>query len=163
MILAFAHPCLVVDNLERARAFYEAMFGFHVISDEGWADNPAIDSVIGSQRSRCRGYMMAGHNCFLELFEYDSPDQTGPAPGDLGPHERGIRHLSFYVDDCRAEYERSLELGARPLGRPAPPGSGIDAVYLRDPCGNIIELCEIPCPEEEPTRLPGIAALNETY
>ena len=28
MILAFAHPALVVPDLERAREFYEAMFGF---------------------------------------------------------------------------------------------------------------------------------------
>ena len=161
MILAFAHPGLVVDDLERARAFYEEMFGFRVISNEGWSDNPLIDSAIGSRNSSSRGYMMAGHNCFLELFEFDAPTQQGPAPQDLGSHERGIRHLAFYVDDCRAEYQRCLELGGRPLGAPAPQDSGINAVYVRDPCGNIIELCEVPRPEEQPTRLPGIARLNE--
>ena len=161
MILAFAHPGIVVDDLERARLFYEQMFGFKVISREGWADSPQIDAAIGSRNSTSRGYMMAGHNCFLELFEFDAPDQAGPAPLDLGPHERGIRHLSFYVDDCRAEYQRCLKLGGLPLGKPAPADSGINAVYLRDPCGNIIELCEISRPEEQPTRLPGIAALNK--
>lgn len=161
MILAFAHPCLVVDDVERARAFYEQMFGFRVISREGWSQNPLVDSAIGSEQSSSRGYMMAGHNCFLELFEFDAPEQNGPAPAELGPHERGIRHLSFYVDDCRAECRRFLELGGTPLGEPPPAESGINVVYLRDPSGNIIELCEIPRPEEEPTRLPGIARLNE--
>ena len=161
MILAFAHPGLVVDNLERARTFYEQMFGFRVISREGWSDNAVVDRAIGSERSACRGYMMAGHNCFLELFEFDAPTQRGPSPAELGPHERGIRHLSFYVDDCRAEYRRCIELGGQPLGVPAPADSGLNAVYLRDPSGNIIELCEVPRPEEEPTELPGIACLNE--
>ena len=161
MIRASAHPCLVVDDVERAREFYQQMFGFRVINDEGWSDNAIIDAAIGSRGSRSRGYMMAGHNCFLELFEFDAPTQQGPAPQDLGSHERGIRHLAFYVDDCRAEYQRCLALGGRPLGAPAPPESGINAVYLRDPCGNIIELCEVPRPEEQPTRLPGIARLNE--
>jgi catechol 2,3-dioxygenase-like lactoylglutathione lyase family enzyme len=108
VILAFAHPCLVVDDVERARAFYEQMFGFRVINREGWSNNPLIDSAIGSKNSTSRGYMLAGHNCYLELFEFDAPAQHGPAPAELGPHERGIRHLSFYVDDCRAEYQRCL-------------------------------------------------------
>jgi len=161
MILAFAHPCLVVDDVERARTFYEQMFGFRVIGDEGWSDNPVVDSAIGSRGSSCRGYMLAGHNCFLELFEFDAPEQEGPTPGDMGPQEQGIRHLAFYVDDCRAEYRRCLQLGGVALGAPAPVDSGVNAVYLRDPCGNIIELCEVPGPEEEPTRLPGISRLNE--
>jgi catechol 2,3-dioxygenase-like lactoylglutathione lyase family enzyme len=137
------------------------MFGFSVISKEGWSKNPLVDQVIGCSDSSSRGYMLAGHNCFLELFEYDSPAQLGPEPAALGPQERGIRHLAFYVDDCRAEYQRCLALGATPLGTPAPEESGINAVYLRDPCGNIIELSQIPSPEEEPTRLPGISQLNE--
>ena len=62
MILAFAHPCLVVDDVELARIFYEKMFGFRVISNEGWSDNPVVDSAIGSHQSSSRGYMLAGHN-----------------------------------------------------------------------------------------------------
>lgn len=161
MILAFAHPALVVDDVERAREFYEQMFGFTVLSREGWSNNPLVDSAVGSQNAHCRGYMMAGHNCYLELFEFDTPEQKGPAPADLGPHERGIRHISFYVDDCRAEFQRCLALGGQPLGTPPPVESGLNAVYMRDPCGNIIELCEIPGPAENPTALPGVARLNE--
>jgi catechol 2,3-dioxygenase-like lactoylglutathione lyase family enzyme len=161
MILAFAHPCIVVDDVEVAREFYQQMFGFRVINNEGWSDNPLVDAAIGSRGSSCRGYMLAGHNCFLEMFEFVSPEQTAPHPGSLGPHERGIRHISFYVDDCRAEYQRCLSLGGQPLGEPAPRNSGLDAVYMRDPSGNIIELCEVPRPEENPTALPGINRVNQ--
>lgn len=35
MILGFAHPALVVDDLERAVEFYRDMFGFTEISREG--------------------------------------------------------------------------------------------------------------------------------
>ena len=44
MILAFAHPCLVVPDLERAREFYERMFGFEVLSEEGWEDDRDADA-----------------------------------------------------------------------------------------------------------------------
>ena len=161
MILAFAHPGLVVDDVERAREFYERMFGFRVISDEGWSDNPVVDGAIGSNGSRSRGYMLAGHNCFLELFEFEAPQQSALHPSQLGPHEQGIRHMAFYVDDCRAEYQRCLSLGGQSLGEPAARESGVNAVYMRDPCGNIIELCEIPGSAENPTRLTGINCLNE--
>ena len=161
MILAFAHPCIVVDDVEVARNFYQQMFGFRVISDEGWSDNPTVDSAISSKHSRSRGYMLAGHNCYLEMFEFEAPEQTAPHPSSLGPHERGIRHLSFYVDDCRPEYQRCLKLGGQPLGEPAPRESGLNAVYMRDPSGNIIELCEVPGPAENPTILPGVNCVNE--
>jgi glyoxylase I family protein len=161
MILAFAHPCIVVDDVEVAREFYQQMFGFRVISKEGWSDNPMVDAAIGSKNSSSRGYMLAGHNCYLEMFEFDAPEQSAPHPGSLGPHERGIRHLSFYVDDCRAEYQRCLTLGGQALGEPPPRGSGLDAVYMRDPSGNIIELCEVPGPDESPTVLPGVNCINQ--
>ena len=161
MILAFAHPCLVVDDVEVAREFYQQMFGYRLISEEGWSDNPMVDAAIGSKHSSSRGYMLAGHNSFLEMFEFDAPEQTAPHPGSLGSHERGIRHIAFYVDDCRAEYQRALELGGQPLGEPAPRDSGLNAVYVRDPSGNIIELCEVPNEQENPTTLPGVNCLNQ--
>jgi catechol 2,3-dioxygenase-like lactoylglutathione lyase family enzyme len=155
MILAFAHPGLVVPDLDAARDFYAAMFGFSVVGEECWADNPVVDEIIGSVGSASRGLMMAGHNCFLELFEYTAPPQGEVTPGQLGPHEPGIRHLAFYVDDCRAEFERLLSLGGQVLGDPRG-----GAVYCRDPFGNIVELCEIPADKEDPRELPGLSGLS---
>jgi catechol 2,3-dioxygenase-like lactoylglutathione lyase family enzyme len=159
VILAFAHPCLVVPDLERAREFYEQMFGFEVLSKEGWSDEPAVDQAIGLEHSAARGYMLKGHNCFLELFEFSSPEpEDGPArlPNADRP---GIRHLAFYVDDCWAEYERLQKLGGLPMGVPAGDAENGYAVYCRDPFGNILELAEIPNPAECPTQLPGISHL----
>ncbi len=160
MILAFAHPAIVVSDLEVARIFYEKMFGFRRIGDEGWDNNPVADKAIGSSGSACRGYMMAGHNCCLELFEFSAPAQSSPSPAALGSHEQGLRHISFYVDDCHKEHARLLELGGLPLGEPVDLGNGVHAVYCRDPFGNIIELCEIASQDEHPLKLPGIDRLD---
>ena len=54
MILAFAHPCLVVPDLEKARQFYERMFGFEVIGEEGWKNNPELDQATGLNESECQ-------------------------------------------------------------------------------------------------------------
>lgn len=159
MILAFAHPCLVVPDLERAREFYEQMFGFEVLSKEGWSDDPAVDLATGLEKSAARGYMLKGHNCFLELFEFSAPVPTDATTHLPGADEPGIRHLAFYVDDCWEEYGRLQELGGIAMGVPAGDEEHGFAVYCRDPFGNIIELAEIPDPAECPTRLPGISRL----
>ncbi|MEH6577906.1 MAG: VOC family protein [Amphritea sp.] len=160
MILSFAHPGIVVPDLERAITFYSEMFGFAQITEEGWKDNPEMDQAVGLKGSATKGCMMRGHNCFLELWQYSAPQQSAPAPEEHLAHELGIRHLAFYVDDCRKEYQRLLDLGGQPLGEPVgEPGQG-SAVYCRDPFGNIIELAEIPSPAELPTVLPGVDRLD---
>jgi glyoxylase I family protein len=161
MILAFAHPGLVVPDLEKASQFYQRMFGFEVISNEGWKDSPEMDRAIGLSSSSCRGLMMKGHNCFLELFEYDSPIQEATSVSHLGAASPGIRHLAFYVDDCKAEYQRLKDLGGIALGEPAGDDESGYAVYCRDPFGNIIELAEIPNPAESPLKLPGVSCLGQ--
>ena len=62
------------------------MFGFRVIAEEGWKDDPVIDGAIGSRGSASRGYLLAGHNCHLELFEYTSPRANcGIPPVSMDP------------------------------------------------------------------------------
>ena len=161
MILGFAHPGLVVPDLEKARRFYEQMFGFRFFCDEGWQDDPVADRVVGLEGSACKGVTLAGHNCYLELFEFSKPEQPASASEPAGAHVRGIRHLCFFVDDCRAEYKRLLELGGEPLGEPTDIGGGVYTVYCRDPFGNIIELAEIPSDAEDPRNLPGVDSLGD--
>lgn len=161
MILGFAHPGLVVSDLEKAKTFYEKMFGFRHFCDEGWQDNATVDKAVGVAGSACKGVTLAGHNCYLEMFEFSAPDQLAASPVDIGPHEPGIRHLAFFVDDCRAEYQRLLDLGGDMLGEPTDIGDGVYTVYCRDPFGNIIELAEPPTEEEDLRNLPGIDSLGD--
>jgi glyoxylase I family protein len=161
VILGFAHPGLVVSDLEKARLFYEKMFGFRHFCNEGWQDNETVDRVVGVDGSACKGYTLAGHNCYIELFEFSAPSQEGPSPRDLGPHDLGIRHLAFFVDDCRAEYQRLVDLGGEMLGEPTDIGGGAYTAYCRDPFGNIIELAELPSKEEDPRNLPGVDSLGD--
>jgi glyoxylase I family protein len=160
MILAFAHPGLVVTDLDKARQFYQRMFGFEVISNEGWKDSPEMDRAIGLNGSSCRGLMMKGHNCFLELFEFDSSSAKSYPAQHPDADVPGIRHLAFYVDDCKSEYRRLESLGGIALGEPAGDDESGYAVYCRDPFGNIIELAEIPTPSESPLNLPGVNSLG---
>jgi glyoxylase I family protein len=160
VILGFAHPGLVVPDLKRACEFYERMFGFTWFCDEGWDGDATAERAVGVHGSSCKGVTLAGHNCYLEIFEFSAPRQTGPNPAGLGPHEQGVRHLCFHVDDCRKEYQRLLDLGGSALGEPTDIGAGVYAAYCRDPFGNIIELAELPTAAEDPRNLPGIDSLG---
>ena len=161
MILGFAHPAIVVRDLERVTRFYCDAFGFRVFSEanEGWCNNSAIDAAIGLNHSNVTGRMLAGHNCYLELFRFDSPSGSAPPPQTLNAAELGLRHLCFYTDDVELEYQRVIDLGGSPLGTPQK-DRGITAVYLRDPEGNIIELAEFPSESEDLRNLPGVNCLQ---
>ena len=162
-ILGFAHPAIVVPDLEKAREFYEKMFGFKAIAREDWErGNKFFDLGTGVQGTSARGYVLKGHNCFLELFQYLSPRQSGPPPDSLDAHEQGIRHLAFYVDDVFAEYNRLKELGGIHMNPPAGDTEQGYMVYCRDPFGNIIELTTVGGPSRALTELDGINS-NATY
>jgi catechol 2,3-dioxygenase-like lactoylglutathione lyase family enzyme len=144
----------VVPDLDRAREFYEQMFGFRYFCDEGWADSDIADRAVGIKGSACRGVTLAGHNCYLELFEFARPEaQSEP---HKQPNDPGLRHLCFHVDDCEAEYRRLLSLGGLPLGEVTDIGDGVHVVYCRDPFGNIIELAEVADGADDLHKLPGI-------
>ena len=66
MILAFSHPGIVVDDLEAAREFYEKMFGFQVISQEGWSNSAQSDKAVGVEGTACNGLTqeITEHTCF---------------------------------------------------------------------------------------------------
>lgn len=161
MILGFSHPAIVVNDLERMIEFYEKAFNFRPLSQEfeSWDNNPAIDAATGLNKSSVSGVMLAGHNCYLELFKFRSPEPDGVKPDCISAAGMGLRHLCFYTDDIPADYQRLLDLGAQTLGRPQCE-KGIPAVYLRDPEGNIIELAEFPSKEENLVNLAGISQLQ---
>lgn len=153
MILGFAHPCIVVTDADKAKIFYQEMFGFTVNSEEGWSGVSQVDNAIGVKNSHVTGFMMKGHNCFLEIHQYISPIQGDNQPQNLKANELGLRHLAFLVDDCFVEVERLQTLGGSKIGEPVEVADGIFAAYCRDPFGNIIELCEAVTENESLTSL----------
>lgn len=162
MILGFGHPAIVVMDLELMTEFYVKAFGFSPLSEdfESWENNADIDAAVGLTSSAVSGRMLAGHNCYLELFEFRQPTSNATAPSQLRASDQGLRHLCFYSDDIELDFIRLLGLGATRLGTPKKE-KGITAVYLRDPEGNIIELAEFPSDEENLINLSGIQSTQE--
>lgn len=144
MIPAFAHPCLIVPNLEKAGQFYQAMFGFKAMSRKSEKTSPDNGGGSGSQTPAHRSCVMKGHNCFLELMEDPKCTIAKAMVHFRDLDETGMHHLAFYVDDCWAGYKRFLALGGTMMGIPTGDSEQGYSVYCRDPFGNITELVEIP-------------------
>jgi catechol 2,3-dioxygenase-like lactoylglutathione lyase family enzyme len=118
--------CLYVDDLERARAFYEDTLGLAVMTGD----------------SRFRAYDVGGKSVLL-LFRRGATLETVRLPGGtIPPHDgHGPLHVAFAVSAAElaawearlAHHEVAIE------GRTEWPGGG-RSVYFRDPDRHLIEL-----------------------
>ena len=146
MIRGIHHVGIATPNLDRLTEFYVKGFGFERVMSTQWSDRPVIDRIIGLPGSAARQVMLKAGNTFLELFEYSSPSGRVADP-ICQPCDHGYTHFCVDVIDIDAEYERLLACGMRFHGPPPTTaelgGSGLRAIYGRDPDGNIVELQEI--------------------
>jgi len=143
MIVGFHHPGIVVPDLERARDFYTRALGFEYIRAFDWeqSNNGQDIAVMGIGGTSAKCAIMKGPNCYLELFEYLSPEQKGN-PAERRACDPGIAHIAFQVTNIQQVFEQFKAAGGVVHNSPAKVGEGY-SIYCRDPFGNIIELMEI--------------------
>lgn len=143
MIIGFHHPGIVVADLEKARRFYCDGLGFRVIRDYSWDEtfSDIAEKVMGVASTTTKSLLLKGQNCFLELFEFQTP-KSDVDPFTRKATDHGIAHLCFQVKDIFTVFEQVKAAGGITHGEPVKVGEGY-SIYLRDPFGNIIELAEI--------------------
>lgn len=135
------HVGIVVDDLAAATEFFIEL-GLELQGkasvEGGW-----VDRVVGLQGVRADIAMLEtpdGHGR-VELSKFHAP----PAPGDEGhapPNARGIRHLSFAVDDIDAAVARLRARGTELVGELEDYDDSYRLCYVRGPEGIIVELAE---------------------
>ena len=121
MISRLQHVTLLVDALAPARDFYCREFGFTERLVEG-LDYPGAFLRINDRQ---------------ELHLAELPDRP--------PSFRG--HFCLRVSDWSATFYRMKELGildVRPWGRVRELPDGSMQLYVRDPSGNLVEICSEP-------------------
>ena len=133
MAIKISFVSLVVDDQQKAKAFYTEKLGFitKMEMDMGgawWLTLVSPDAPDGVQ---------------LSLEPNNNPTLNGAAQEyqrTLVAH--GIAATAFQVDDVQTEYERLTALGVIFTEPPAAAGPTIQAV-LDDTCGNLIQLFQI--------------------
>ena len=141
-VLRMDHVGVVVDDLDAAIAFFVEL-GLELHS-QTQVEGDLVDRVVGLDGVRSEIAMVRspdGHNT-LELVKFHSP--TGGDHDDAGaPSDaRGIRHLTFAVDDLDDVLARLEPHGAELVGEVVDYGNVYRLCYIRGPEGIIIELAE---------------------
>lgn len=148
MIRGIHHIGIHTPDIDRLRSFYERAFGFTVVGKEqNLRDFPEAGPITGVKDPAARFVLMKAQNCHIELFQWSAP--AGRPLQPLNPNDCGYTHFAVEVVDIEAEYQRLSELGME-FVHPSPVKSGSSqAVYGRDPDGNIIEILEVPSSSDE--------------
>jgi catechol 2,3-dioxygenase-like lactoylglutathione lyase family enzyme len=134
------HVGIVVDDLAAAKAFFLEL-GLEV-QGEGQVEGDWVDRVVGLEGVDVEFAMMEtpdGHSR-LELIKFHSPPAEGDT--DAPANARGIRHLTFAVDDINAVVARLQARGAELVGEVENYQDVYLLCYIRGPEGIIIELAE---------------------
>ncbi len=123
---AVLETALYVDDLARARAFYEGSLGLPVLFANG----------------RMCAFDVGGRSVLL-LFLRGGSAEDMPTPGGIIPgHDgRGPLHVGFAIsgDELAAWQERLKERGI-PVESTTTWSRGGTSVYFRDPDGHLLEL-----------------------
>jgi catechol 2,3-dioxygenase-like lactoylglutathione lyase family enzyme len=135
------HVGIVVEDLAAATEFFVEL-GLE-LQGGGAVDGDWVDRVVGLEGVRAELAMMEtpdGHGR-LELVKFHAP----PAEGDDGhapANARGIRHVTFAVDDLEALVARLQARGAELVGTVERYEDTYLLCYVRGPEGIIVELAE---------------------
>lgn len=142
MILGVHHASITSADVDRLAAFYCDHLGFEVAMRTEWgAGNTGADAIYGLSDTAVKMVMMRGTNCFLELFQFESPAGK-PCDPQRPVNDQGYTHICIAVADIEAEYVRLSEAGMK-FNCPPQTARGLcRATYGRDPDGNIVELME---------------------
>jgi catechol 2,3-dioxygenase-like lactoylglutathione lyase family enzyme len=145
MIIGYHHAAISTPNLDRLKDFYCDLFGLEEVMRFGWErGTPLCDEVVGLKESEASFVYLRGNNCFLELFEYQSPVPK-PLDPDWRVCDHGVTHICFEVADIEAEFERLREAGMSfQNDEPIDAEGMLRVAYGFDPDGNIVELLEFP-------------------
>ncbi|GAA0583635.1 VOC family protein [Halomonas salifodinae] len=122
MLAALDHLLIPVSDLPRAVDFYSRVLGLEV----RYRDTGRVDLLLDGLALR-----------LLDPVRVEAPQATYPTPGSQALCLRSRLPLD--------EVQRHLEVLGVPLEQGPVPGLGasgpVEALYLRDPEGNLLEIC----------------------
>jgi len=135
------HVGIVVDDLAAATEFF-AELGLE-LQGEGAVEGRSADRVVGLDGVRTQLAMMQTPDgkARLELVKFHSPPSQGD-DGHAPANARGIRHITFAVDDIDDVLGRLRARGGELVGEVENYEDTYLLCYIRGPEGIIIELAE---------------------
>lgn len=143
--MRYAHTNIVARDWKLLAAFYQKVLGCVPVPPERDMKGPSIDDLTGVVGAHITGMHLrlpgwGDNGPTLEIFQYNISAGT-PHPLINSP---GLAHLAFEVDDVPAKAQEFLDNGGSVVAQfvrsPRPGGLVLEAQYMADPEGNIVEL-----------------------
>jgi len=138
-----------VRDMERSRAFYRDVLGFHEVADREVFGEP-YEKLFGVFGVRLHAVRMQLGDEFIELMQFQAP-RGRPLPVDSRSNDRWFQHVAIIVSDMDRAYAilRAHHVGyasTAPQRLPDwnPNAGGIEAFYFRDPDDNHLEVLAFP-------------------
>lgn len=139
-----SHVGITVPNMDEGRRFYCDTLGFRETATYE-AAGPSIDEMTKTPGAVVKTAMLetpGGSRIQMQTFEPSGSERTM-----MKMNDHGLTHLSFGVEDVRAEYDRLCAAGVAFRNEPVAlqfedgdhPMNGFDAVYFEDPWGLPLE------------------------
>jgi len=144
-MIRYAHTNIVAKDAKKLIDFYKAVLGCQSIGETRDLRGEWLDTLTGLSGAHITGehLLLPGYgkdHPTLEIFQYDA--HAGDLPRVI--NRPGIAHLAFAVDDVEQTLADVVKAGGGAVGgrivNRYPDGRTLDAVYARDPEGNILEL-----------------------
>ena len=135
----FMHAIHATNNVETTLAFYTEVFGLG--GKVTPFANPAVPILTNSPGVNLRISMLRipGRGFGFELTEFTNTERT---PRQFKLTDPGAPHMKFLVKDIDAVVAAAKQRGATIIstgGAPVALGLGMQAVFMRDPDGYIVE------------------------
>jgi lactoylglutathione lyase len=137
-VAIFNHTGHVVSDLERAKRFYQEVFGFNLWYEITPPDETTAKLICLTPPLGMTASYLTLDGFVLELMHFAASGATDPfRPRTM--NEPGLTHLSISVDDVRTTAEKVVAFG----------GSIIEesdvgaAMFVRDPDGQLLELLPV--------------------
>lgn len=141
----YAHTNIVAKDAQALIAFYKSVLRCENIGETRDLCGKWLDKLTGLSNAHITGehLLLPGYgkdHPTLEIFQYDELSEDSRR----AINRPGLAHLAFAVDDVAETLAAVLAAGGSALGERIvthyPDGRTLDAVYARDPEGNILEL-----------------------
>jgi catechol 2,3-dioxygenase-like lactoylglutathione lyase family enzyme len=141
VILKTRHTGLVVQDIKRSIAFYEAL-GLTVWRRE-IEQGPFISQVVGIDSAVIEtAKLKLSDGSLVELLQYHShPDHVEIQ--DSASNKHGCSHIAFTVESAQGACDLLLQLGGSIVNAPAmAPNGMVNVAYGHDVDGILLELVE---------------------
>ncbi|MGZ6956412.1 MAG: VOC family protein [Acidimicrobiia bacterium] len=133
-MVVFSHTGQCVRDLQRARDFYVAVFGFEEVIDLDVSGSQSAKLLRLPDPVELRAVYLRRDGFVLELLAFTEPAPL--APRDRTLLEPGLTHISLGVDDLDAAGAAVVAHGGEVLEQTRLP----NAMFVRDCEGQLVEL-----------------------